>query len=176
MLRQIENPTSFRSNVRDKIDLILCNKCNSTNIEKGIFNFTVEEAKRKKIVRKWDNSHFASIYIYRLKTVLVNIKNNQELLERLNDKSIKAHEIAFMTHQEMQPEKWKDLIKAKKKRDKNKYANNVVATTDNFTCFKCLANKKDGNKCTYFQLQTRSADEPMTTFVTCLDCGAHWKC
>lgn len=44
------------------------------------------------------------------------------------------------------------------------------ATTDQFKCFKC-----EQRKCTYFQLQTRSADEPMTTFVTCLSCDSHWK-
>jgi len=44
------------------------------------------------------------------------------------------------------------------------------ATCTMFTCGKC-----GQNKTTYFQLQTRSADEPMTTFITCCNCGAHWK-
>lgn len=40
-----------------------------------------------------------------------------------------------------------------------------------FTCRKC------GSKnTTYFQMQTRGADEPMTNFVTCLDCKTQWKC
>lgn len=39
-----------------------------------------------------------------------------------------------------------------------------------FTCGKC-----GGNKCHYYQLQTRSSDEPMTTFVTCITCGNRWK-
>lgn len=38
-------------------------------------------------------------------------------------------------------------------------------------CGKCK-----GKKTTYYQMQTRSADEPMTTFVTCHDCGNKWKC
>ena len=38
-----------------------------------------------------------------------------------------------------------------------------------FTCGRCK--KKE---CTYYQLQTRSADEPMTTFVSCLICGNKW--
>jgi len=39
--------------------------------------------------------------------------------------------------------------------------------------FKC---KKCGtNKVTYTQAQTRSADEPMTTFFNCLNCGNRWK-
>merc|ERR1712232_682096 len=39
-----------------------------------------------------------------------------------------------------------------------------------FTCGKCK-----GTKTTYFQMQTRSSDEPMTTFVTCLGCNNRWK-
>jgi len=39
-----------------------------------------------------------------------------------------------------------------------------------FTCGKC---KK--SQTTYFQMQTRSSDEPMTTFVTCLNCSNRWK-
>ena len=31
------------------------------------------------------------------------------------------------------------------------------------------------NECTYYQLQVRSADEPMTTFITCLNCNFKWK-
>ena len=42
--------------------------------------------------------------------------------------------------------------------------------TDMFKCGKC----KQRNT-TYFQMQTRSADEPMTTFITCKSCGNRWK-
>jgi transcription elongation factor S-II len=45
-----------------------------------------------------------------------------------------------------------------------------AASTDQFKCSKCKQ-----RKCTYFQMQTRSADEPMTTFVTCVNCNNHWK-
>ena len=44
------------------------------------------------------------------------------------------------------------------------------ATTDQFQCGKCRQ-----RKCTYYQMQTRSADEPMTTFVTCVNCNNRWK-
>lgn len=43
-------------------------------------------------------------------------------------------------------------------------------TTDQFQCGKCRQRKT-----TYYQMQTRSADEPMTTFVTCLNCNNRWK-
>ena len=44
------------------------------------------------------------------------------------------------------------------------------ATTDMFQCSRCRE-----RKCTYYQMQTRSADEPMTTYVTCCKCNKRWK-
>ena len=32
-----------------------------------------------------------------------------------------------------------------------------------------------GNKTTQSEMQTRSADEPMTVFITCADCGNRWR-
>ena len=49
-------------------------------------------------------------------------------------------------------------------------AKNQGTETDLFKCGKC-----GKRRTTYTQLQTRSADEPMTTFVLCLDCGKRWK-
>ena len=152
------------------MDEVLKNEKNSTNLEKGIFNFALSEAKNRKVVKKWDNPYFVQIYIDRLRSIFTNL-NNPTLLEQVNSGSIKAHTIAFMTHQELRPEKWDELITAKSKRDKNKFETNLEAATDTFTCRKCKS-----NKCTYMQLQLRSADEPMTTFVTCLSCGNRWRC
>ena len=46
----------------------------------------------------------------------------------------------------------------------------LSSTSDEFMCYKCKA-----RKCTFYQLQTRSSDEPMTTFVSCLNYGNRWK-
>jgi DNA-directed RNA polymerase subunit M/transcription elongation factor TFIIS len=40
-----------------------------------------------------------------------------------------------------------------------------------FKCGKCKSVKT-----TYYQMQTRSADEPMTSYITCKNCGNRWKC
>ena len=40
-----------------------------------------------------------------------------------------------------------------------------------FTCSRCKSTKT-----TSTQKQTRSADEPMTVFVLCINCGKRWKC
>jgi transcription elongation factor S-II len=49
-------------------------------------------------------------------------------------------------------------------------AKNLGATSDMFQCGKC---KK--RECTFYQKQTRSADEPMTVFITCKACGHEWR-
>ena len=169
-MRTISNPDEFRKNVSEKLNIILKHTKTSVNMEKGIYNYAVKEASTKKVVKKWDNPHFVQIYVDRVRSIYFNL-NNESLLEQLSDGTIKPHVVAFMTHQELRPEKWEKLIQCKIQRDKHKYETNIEAATDTFKCRKCQS-----NKCTYYQMQTRSADEPMTTFVTCIDCGNRWKC
>lgn len=168
--RKIENNTVFRANIVKKINDIFQNEKHSMNLEKGIYNYALKESTRRKVIKKWDNPYFVQIYVDHLRSVYVNLKNT-DIVSQVKDGSIKSHTIAFMTHQELCPERWTDLIDAKSKRDKNKFEINMEASTDLFTCRKCK-----GKQCTFYQLQTRSADEAITTFVTCILCSARWKC
>jgi transcription elongation factor S-II len=168
-INKIENVELFRDNIRKKLDEILNNEKNTSNLEKGIFNYSLKEADQRKIVKKWDNKQFIQIYLDRLRSIMINLKGN--ILEQINDGTIKPHIVAFMTHQELCPERWATMIDAKTKRDKNKFETNMSAATDVFTCRKCK-----GNQCTYYQMQTRSADEAMTVYISCCVCGNRWKC
>ena len=172
-IRNIQNPDTFRANIRQKLSIFFAESDNSekyaNNLEKGIHNWALKEANNKKVVKKWDNAFFVQIYLDHLRSIYNNLKN-KKLVQMVLNSEIKAHEIAFMTHQEMSPEKWEALIKAKSIRDKNKFEQNIESMTDTFTCRKCK-----GKQCTYYQLQTRSADEPMSCFCQCILCGNRWK-
>ena len=170
MSKIIENPQDFRSKICNNFKLLLLDDNISINLEKGIYNYSLEHANKLNVVKKWDNIYFVRIYLDRIRTIYINLKNNN-VKKLITSKDIKAHTLAYMSHQDMQPDKWEKLIQDKKIRDDNKYEPKLEASTDNFKCWKCKS-----KKCTYYQLQTRSADEPMTTFVNCLDCGNRWKC
>jgi len=168
-IRYVKDPESFRSNILNRFDEKIKNKNISENLEKGIFNYTLEECEKRKLIKKWSNKYFVLIYIQKVKSVLFNLKN-EDLFKKLVNKEFKAHNLAFMTHQEMRPDLWDSLLEEKRIKDENKFTPKIEASTDDFKCGKCKS-----TKCTYYQLQTRSADEPMTTFVTCLDCGNRFK-
>ena len=171
----IENPTGFRTTLISKFYKVIRNKKTSATLERAIYNWSIQQAKKKKIVRKWDNKPFVQLYLDRVHSIYLNINpksyiRNKDLLRALKKKKITPQKLAFMSHQEMKPEIWKQLLQDKMERIKKSTELDMSAATDEFTCFKC--NK---SACTYYQIQTRSADEPMTTFITCLNCANHWK-
>lgn len=170
IVKPVANPEHFRENIIQYIDKFVKNETYSKNIEKSIYNYCVFKAKKEKIVKKWENVHFVLIYLNKFKIIFHNIKN-PVILDKIKERKIQPHKVAFMSHLDLLPEKWNVKIEEKKLRLQNKFFPKIEASTDNFCCGKCKS-----RACTYYQLQTRSADEPMTTFVTCTDCGNRWKC
>jgi len=172
-VKHIQNPDNFRENIRKKLAVFFEKSENkdkhASNLEKGVHNWALKEATNRKVVKKWDNPFFIQIYLDHLRSIYINLKN-ERLVKMVLNGELKSHEIAFMPHQEMEPERWEELIKAKSIRDQNKFEDRLEAMTDTFTCRKCHS-----KRCSYYALQTRSSDEPMTLFITCLDCGTRMK-
>lgn len=142
-------------------------------IETSIYENTILDAKQRKIINRWGCKYFTQLYVDRARSIYFNLTNNKDYTQKLQEMECVDEIIAVinMTHQEINPERWQSLINKKVIRDKTLYDTQVEASTETFTCRKC---KK--NRCSYYLQQTRSADEPMTTFVTCIDCGYRWKC
>ncbi|KRX84511.1 Transcription elongation factor A protein 2 [Trichinella sp. T6] len=99
-------------------------------------------------------------------------KKNPDLKRSVLSGEITAIRLATMTSEEMASEALKAARRkfTKEAIEEHQVAQEVGTPTDMFKCGKC--HKKN---CTYTQAQTRSADEPMTTFVYCRECGNRWK-
>jgi hypothetical protein len=158
----------LRQPIVDVFNKKINNKVQAFDIEIGIFNYTLQEAGRHQIVKKWINPLFTIIYLSKSKSVWLNL--HDPIIKQLQSGELLARKIAFMTHQELLPEIWMEAIEKKNKKDSQKYETKLVATTNTFTCYKC-----GSNQCNHYLLQTRSSDEPMTCYVTCLNCGKKWK-
>lgn len=170
---------TIRQNIIEKFEQLLDGEENgkiySKGIEKGIYNSSLAFADKKGIIKRWDNKIFKKIYLAKTRSVYSNLDktsyiNNNRLISRLKSGEFKPYQLADMEPIRLFPENWKKLLDEKNKRDKLLYETRKEMATDIFKCGRC---KK--NECTYYQLQTRSADEPMTTFITCLNCGKRWK-
>ena len=145
------------------------------SLEKGIFEASYQQAQKQYIARNWKAITFCEVYRHTMCSVLSNIHpkspvNNFRLLNRVLEGEFPLSSIPFMNSYEMYPEKWFALKDKLLQREQKILEGNKSRATDQFKCRRC--NKKE---CTYYELQTRSADEPMTIFITCLNCGKEWR-
>lgn len=113
-------------------------------------------------------------YKNRIRSRYANLRDIKNPTLRTNYRVglITASRLAVMTAEEMANDEIKQLRERFKKEAINdaQLATVQGTKTDLLKCGKC---KK--RNCTYNQIQTRSADEPMTTFVLCNECGNRWK-
>lgn len=145
------------------------------DLEAGIYNWAIEFAESKKITRNWKNNRFVRAYLDKAISLVSNLDagsyiGNRRLPNRIKEQEFVPHELPFMLPENVYPEKWKAIIDKKQKKEEHIYEERPAAMTDLFKCGKC---KK--RECSYQELQLRSCDEPMTLFITCLNCGNRWR-
>lgn len=139
----------------------------SLNIERGIFNYAVS----KSTSQEWDYM-FKYYYTNKATCLYMNLQpdkyvKNPDLINRLFNKEFTEFELAFLNSEQLYPSRYKELL--------DTYIEKLVETPELdiqgiFKCGKCKTYKTS-----YYQMQTRSADEPMTTFVTCHNCNNKWR-
>ncbi|MFQ6632454.1 hypothetical protein Gotur_008599 [Gossypium turneri] len=111
---------------------------------------------------------------FKYRSIMFNIKDpkNPDLRRKVLLGEVKPERLITMTPEEMasdERQRENKEIKDKALFDCER-GGAPKATTDQFKCGRC-----GQRKTTYYQMQTRSADEPMTTYVTCVNCNNHWK-
>ena len=143
-------------------------------LEGIIYKKTCEVATSEEIRMSWNLQAFRDVYMAVARRMIGNLNpnsyiKNKNLWERFHTKELTLEEIAKQNYYELCPENWQEMVDRQAKREKIQLEGDFSRATDKWMCNGC---KK--RKCTYYELQTRSADEPMTIFIHCLNCGKRW--
>lgn len=148
---------------------ILLNIDIAIKIETSIFEYALNYCTNN----KYDYTYIKPIYNDKLNEILANLDTNKKGIMNKTFKNnilmgkIKPSNVAFLSPSQIHPEKWSHIIKKKEYVEQRE--NNIVYS-DAYKCFKC-----GESKCKITQVQTRSADEAMTTFVVCVVCHNTFK-
>lgn len=130
----------------------------------------IESAAFDKIGGQMINNDYRS----KVRSLSLNLKdkNNPELRQQVLHGDIPAERLVVMRSEELASKSLKEQHESIRQQNLHnaKGAEAQEAETDAFQCGKCKQKKTR-----YYQMQTRSADEPMTTFVTCVNCNHKWK-
>jgi transcription elongation factor S-II len=159
----------------NKFNTLIDNIEISKSIENSIYNFTLDQSKIKGIEPNIDDKYFKRIYVNKIITLFNNLDKksyikNSSFIDRLLNNDFDIENIAYLSPQEINKEHWKKYIDRQSANDEFLYSRTAGIRTTEFKCGRC----KEKN-CTYYQLQVRCSDEPMTTFVNCLNCGNKWS-
>nr|OQO16274.1 hypothetical protein B0A51_13914 [Rachicladosporium sp. CCFEE 5018] len=102
----------------------------------------------------------------------LKVKGNSDLRQTVFNGSITAEKFINMSSDELKSEEKRKADAALEKENMRvaMTAEDLKAISTTMTCGKCKV-----NKVAYSQAQTRAADEPMTTFCECMNCGNRWK-
>jgi len=171
--------TSYKVNIRNQsyglFNKVIENEKISRQIEQSIYNSSIRFSSENNIKRDWSNNLFKSLYLSRIRSIYTNLDEdsylqNKNLKTKILNNDIDPRNISSLSKYDIFPEVWEELLKKIAEKDKLKYELKPEAMTDMFKCRNC-----DSRSCSYYEFQTRSADEPMTQFITCLDCNNNWK-
>ena len=120
----------------------------------------------------YDPKFLKPIYDDKIYNIITNLnpKNhiqNKTFKQNILNGKINPSDVAFMAPAQLHPEKWQYWIK---KKEYKEWRENNIAYSTAYKCYKC-----GESKCKVTQAQTRSADEPMTTFISCMVCHNTFK-
>jgi len=169
--------TAIRDKVIENFVELIENNELAKQLEESILHLVSDECIRTGIEIDWGNRIFWNMYRSRAISFYENLKgtnsyvqNKETWLEKLKSGEINPKQFVDLGAVDLCPARWKSAIEKIIETEKKLYAKN-----ENACIFMWCSGCKKKAKCDYYQMQTRSADEPMTTFVTCLECDKHWK-
>jgi DNA-directed RNA polymerase subunit M/transcription elongation factor TFIIS len=145
-----------------------------TKIEAAIFKKAMDTATFEEIRKTWNSQAFRDVYLAVSRRIVGNLSpasyiKNKNLWIRFSTGELTIDDIVRQNYYELCPENWQQMVDRQAKREQIQLEGDFSRATDKWMCHGCKQ-----RKCTYYELQTRSADEPMTIFIHCLNCNKRW--
>ena len=173
----VSDGTPYRQKILTPIDTLFEDKIKEEQkeeLEKLIFQNSIRIAKKEHIRSSWVNKSFTDVYTAIARRILGNLSptsyvKNTGLWERFEAGEITIAQVVNQNSYEMFPDVWQQMVDRQAKRERTQLEGDFSRATDKWQCNGCKM-----RKCTYYELQTRSADEPMTVFIQCLNCNKRW--
>lgn len=161
-----------RAKVTQRYARVLEDDTLARHLELVTWNWAIRSCERDGIPLYWDEARFRYRYTTRALSLEFNLKKNDELRARVQSRALGVKKFVSLTPQEMCPDMWEETYQKAAIRQLRREAPTSVqdAPDGAYTCSRCKSQKT-----VYTAVQIRSADEPMTIFVTCLACGKNWK-
>lgn len=177
VLSNVEDLYEKRVKIINILDTLDCSYDYARLIEMGVYNYSISKCKIKELIPLWECNEFNEIYLTKAKSVYANLNakcyvGNSSLMEKVKNGDIKPELVGLLPPSDVFPERWNHIIQENQHREKLIYESTMAKTTDKFVC---PNSKCRGRKCVYVEAQIRSADEPMTMFITCLLCGKRFQ-
>jgi transcription elongation factor S-II len=146
----------------------------AVKLEAIVYKKAFEAADAEDIRKSWNLQAFRDIYFAIARRLIGNLNpnsyiGNKNLWERYITNELTLEEIAKQNYYELCPENWQQMVDRQAKKEQIQLEGDFSRATDKWACHGCKQ-----RKCTYYELQTRSSDEPMTIFIHCLNCGKRW--
>lgn len=148
----------------------------ASHLETAIYNHVIDASVKDGTPRSWDSRRFSDRYIHKAMSIRFNLQHpkNPALLQRVERGEVSFQWLCSASPEDLFPELWRPVyehVARAQLRKESSHIKNVETMPDSpFQCRKCHQ-----RKVTYYQMQTRSADEPMTTFFQCHSCLNRWK-
>ncbi len=144
-------------------------------IERAILQSASLDAQSKFVSKHFENGLFEICYKNAARRLISNLDptcyvKNTHLLSRIRAGEVTLEELGTMNCMDYAPDLYTDMRNRQQLREQQLLEGNKSMATDMFKCGRC--HKRET---TYYELQTRSADEPMTKFINCLNCGNRWR-
>ena len=167
-----ESIERVRTKVAAKFAETLDDPALGKQIEIVLWNYILRCCQAEKAPLEWGPA-FRHRYVSRaIGLNLFNLCKNETLRAGVRDGTIPPKKFVAMKPWELNPEMWGPIFErvAFKQLRRQLTVDAESAPDGLLQCRKCKSKKTQ-----FVQMQTRSADEPMTVFASCLSCGNRWK-